>query len=91
MPVIATTAWVMLFKHARVAAGRRVLVLGAAGNVGPYAVQLAARAGAEVLGVGGQLTTNVGEVLPLAKARDAHEMLAGERGHARGKIVLRVE
>jgi len=30
-------------------------------------------------------------VLPLAKARDAHEMLAGERGHARGKIVLRVE
>jgi hypothetical protein len=40
---------------------------------------------------GGQLTTNVGEVLPLAKARDAHEMLAGERGHARGKIVLRVE
>jgi NADPH:quinone reductase-like Zn-dependent oxidoreductase len=39
----------------------------------------------------GQLTTNVGEVLPLSKAREAHEMLAGKRGHARGKIVLRVE
>jgi NADPH:quinone reductase-like Zn-dependent oxidoreductase len=182
VPVIATTAWVMLFEHAKVAAGQRVLVLGAAGNVGAYAVQLATRAGAEVFGVGhadtlaairalgashavdvneplpaadvvidtiggetltrsldavvpggivvssvqppdaagakahgvrtaffivavrrdalrllteridaGQLLTNVGEVLPLAKARDAHEMLAGTREHARGQIVLRVE
>jgi NADPH:quinone reductase-like Zn-dependent oxidoreductase len=44
VPVIGTTAWVMLFEHAKVAAGRRVLVLGAAGNVGAYAVQLATRA-----------------------------------------------
>jgi len=38
----------------------------------------------------GQLTTNVGEVLPLAEARVAHEMLAG-RPHKRGKIVLAVD
>jgi NADPH:quinone reductase-like Zn-dependent oxidoreductase len=37
----------------------------------------------------GQLTTCVGDVLPLADARIAHEMLAG-RPHKRGKIVLRV-
>ena len=36
-----------------------------------------------------QLMTNVGEVLPLAKARLAHEMLAGQP-HNRGKIVLAV-
>ena len=38
----------------------------------------------------GELTTNVGEVLPLAAARIAHEMLAGKR-HKRGKIVLHVD
>ena len=38
----------------------------------------------------GQLVTNVGEVLPLAEARRAHEMLAG-KPHKRGKIVLAVD
>jgi NADPH:quinone reductase-like Zn-dependent oxidoreductase len=38
----------------------------------------------------GQLTTHVGEGLPLAAARLAHEMLAG-KPHKRGKIVLVVE
>ena len=37
----------------------------------------------------GELTTSVGDVLPLAEARTAHEMLAG-KPHKRGKIVLRV-
>jgi len=37
-----------------------------------------------------ELVTSVGTVLPLAEARAAHEMLAGERPHERGKIVLRV-
>jgi NADPH:quinone reductase-like Zn-dependent oxidoreductase len=38
----------------------------------------------------GQLATRVGSVLPLAEARAAHEMLAGTRPRARGKIVLAV-
>jgi len=38
----------------------------------------------------GELTTSVGDVLPLGEARVAHEMLAG-RPHKRGKIVLRVD
>jgi NADPH:quinone reductase-like Zn-dependent oxidoreductase len=36
---------------------------------------------------GGELITHVGTVLPLEKARTAHEMLAGAP-HKRGKIVL---
>jgi NADPH:quinone reductase-like Zn-dependent oxidoreductase len=38
----------------------------------------------------GDLTVNVGVVLPLADARVAHEMLEGSRSRPRGKIVLRV-
>jgi len=44
VPVVAVTAWQMLFEHARLKAGQRVLILGANGNVGRYAVQLAQRA-----------------------------------------------
>jgi NADPH:quinone reductase-like Zn-dependent oxidoreductase len=183
VPVVASTAWQMVFDHGLVNGGQRVLVHGAAGNVGAYAVQFAKRAGAEVIATtltrgveyirslrpdrvidvqttrfedlvkdvdvvidtiggetldrsfavlksggvlvssvavpdqskaekhqvrgvfflvavtsgglariadllqSGQLTTNVGEVLTLAEARLAHEMLAG-KPHKRGKIVL---
>ena len=186
VPVVASTASQMVFDHGRVDGTKRVLVHGAAGNVGAYAVQLAKRAEAEVIAtafsrsvdyvrslgadrvidvqtdkfeervkdadviidtVGGetldrsfeilksggvlvssvampdqakaaqhrvhgvfflvavtsegltriaglldsdQLTTNVGEVLPLAEARLAHAMLAG-KPHKRGKIVLIVD
>ena len=185
VPVVASTAWQMVFDHGHVDNRKCVLVLGGAGNVGAYAVQLANSAGAEVSGTAhaddldfvhrlgadqvidadsarfdeqvknvdvvidtiggetldrsfavlksggvlvssvgvpdrdkaarrgvrgvfflvavtsggltriaelldvGQLTTNVGEILPLAEARLAHEMLAG-KPHKRGKIVLSV-
>ncbi|RUP11171.1 NADP-dependent oxidoreductase [Hyphomicrobium sp.] len=46
VPVVAVTAWQMLFDYAGVKNGQRVLILGGAGNVGAYAVQLARRAGA---------------------------------------------
>jgi NADPH:quinone reductase-like Zn-dependent oxidoreductase len=39
----------MLFDYAQVTAGQRILILGAAGNVGGYAVQLAARAALHVI------------------------------------------
>jgi NADPH:quinone reductase-like Zn-dependent oxidoreductase len=185
VPVVASMAWQMVSENGQVDGTKRVLVHGAAGNVGAYAVQLAKRAGAEVIAtaftlgadyvrshradqvidvqtarfedglkdvdvvidtVGGEtldrsfavlkpggvlvssvslpdqdkaaqhhvrgvfflvavtsaglariadlldtgrITTNVGEVLPLAEARLAHEMLAG-KPHKRGKIVLAV-
>lgn len=42
VPVVAVTAWQMLFEYAHVAAGQSVLILGAGGNVGAYAVQIPA-------------------------------------------------
>jgi NADPH:quinone reductase-like Zn-dependent oxidoreductase len=53
IPVVAVTAWQMLFEHARPEAGQSVMVLGAAGNVGAYAVQFAANAGFHVIAVVG--------------------------------------
>ncbi|MFH0297968.1 NADP-dependent oxidoreductase [Bradyrhizobium sp. 31Argb] len=44
VPVVAVTAWQGLFDHARLEAGQTVVIHGAAGNVGAYAVQLARRA-----------------------------------------------
>jgi NADPH:quinone reductase-like Zn-dependent oxidoreductase len=186
VPVVACTAWQMVFEYGAVDATKRVLVHGAAGNVGAYAVQLARRVAHEVVATtssdevvyiqalgadqvidvrksrfeevltdvdvvldtiggdtldrsiavlrpggvlvsavaapdqrkavrhgaralfflvevssqrleqiaalieAGELTTRVGDVLPLAAARIAHEMLAG-RPHKRGKIVLTVD
>ena len=48
VPVVACTAWQMVFEHGAVDPAKRVLVHGAAGNVGAYAVQLAKRAAREV-------------------------------------------
>jgi NADPH:quinone reductase-like Zn-dependent oxidoreductase len=50
VPVIAVTAWQGLFDQAQLVAGQKVLIHGAAGNVGAYAVQLARRAGVEIIG-----------------------------------------
>lgn len=44
VPVVAVTAWQMLFDYAKMKAGQAVLIHGAAGNVGAYAVQLAKHA-----------------------------------------------
>jgi NADPH:quinone reductase-like Zn-dependent oxidoreductase len=184
-PVVAVTAYQMLFEHAHLQPGQTALIHGAAGNVGAYAVQLAKNAGIKVVAtasakdfdylhdlgadqlidykeerfehglnpvdavidmVGGEtrdrsllvlkpearlitvvqikpedlvqrhpgratfflaevttirlnvlselfeagkLRAQVGSVLPLTEARQAHEMLAGAR-HKRGKIVLQL-
>jgi NADPH:quinone reductase-like Zn-dependent oxidoreductase len=49
IPVIAVTAKQALFDHARLTAGQTVLIHGAAGNVGAYAVQFAHKAGLKVI------------------------------------------
>jgi NADPH:quinone reductase-like Zn-dependent oxidoreductase len=187
LPVVAVTAWQMLFDHAQSREGQTVVVHGGAGNVGGFALQFARRQKlfviatihggdadyvrnlgaeqvidtktqdfsnfarcadvvidtvggntqdrlftlakpggivvsvvarpnerlAEQLGVRSdyfivdvntsqlakiagmfetkQLAIPVGSVLPLSEARAAHELLAGSRTHAPGKIVLAVE
>jgi NADPH:quinone reductase-like Zn-dependent oxidoreductase len=51
MPLSALTAWQALFDRGGLAAGQRVLIHGAAGGVGSFAVQLARAKGAEVIAV----------------------------------------
>jgi NADPH:quinone reductase-like Zn-dependent oxidoreductase len=53
VPVVAVTAWQGLFDHARLEAGQTVVIHGAAGNVGAYAVQLARRAGLHSIATAG--------------------------------------
>jgi NADPH:quinone reductase-like Zn-dependent oxidoreductase len=48
IPLAGLTAWQMVFEHAGVQAGHRVLVNGAGGGIGGFAVQLAKHAGAHV-------------------------------------------
>jgi NADPH:quinone reductase-like Zn-dependent oxidoreductase len=50
VPLPALTAWQGLFDHGRLRAGERVLIDGAAGGVGAFAVQLARARDAHVIG-----------------------------------------
>ena len=49
VPVISVTAWQALFDQAQLKTGQTVVIHGAAGNVGAYAVQLARRAGMQTI------------------------------------------
>jgi NADPH:quinone reductase-like Zn-dependent oxidoreductase len=49
LPSVALTAWQALFDDGGLQAGQRVLIVGAGGVVGKYAIQLAKRAGVEVV------------------------------------------
>ncbi|TLS48023.1 zinc-binding alcohol dehydrogenase family protein [Streptomyces montanus] len=67
------TAWAAVHPVAAVQPGERVLVTGAAGAVGSLTVQIAARAGAEVIGVVGR-ASKLSHVPAPAKAVLATEM-----------------
>jgi NADPH:quinone reductase-like Zn-dependent oxidoreductase len=49
LPSVALTAWQALFDSGELAAGQRVLIVGAGGVVGKYAIRLGKRAGAHVI------------------------------------------
>src|SRR3569833_1482887 len=53
VPVVAVTAWQGLFDHARLEAGQTVVIHGAGGNVGAFAVQFARRAGRRSIATAG--------------------------------------
>jgi len=50
IPVVALTAWQALFENAALSEGQKILIHGAAGGVGSFAVQLAKWKGAHVIG-----------------------------------------
>jgi len=49
LPSVALTAWQALFDDGQLRSGQRVLIVGAGGVVGGYAIQLAKRAGVHVI------------------------------------------
>ncbi|PYE15980.1 NADPH:quinone reductase-like Zn-dependent oxidoreductase [Williamsia limnetica] len=52
LPSVALTAWQALFDDGQLIAGQSVLIVGAGGVVGKYAIQLAKRAGVQVIATG---------------------------------------
>ena len=82
IPLPALSAFQGLFDHGRLAADERVLIHGAAGSVGAFAVQLARQAGAHVIG------TASGASLDVVHEIGAHEVLElrGRRGTRRRRL-----
>lgn len=66
----ATTAWQGLFDHGKLEPGQRVLVLGAAGGVGLFAVQFARWKGAHVIGTASTHNQNFVRSLGAAEVID---------------------
>ena len=69
VPVVACTAWEMVFEHGKVDASKRVLIHGAAGNVGAYAVQMAAGRALELV------ATASSNDVPFVKSLGAHRVI----------------
>ena len=74
IPLPALSAWQGLFDHGRLGADERVLIHGAAGGVGGFAVQLARAAGARVIG------TASAAHLDLALELGAHDVVDAAEG-----------
>ena len=72
-PVVAVTAEQMLFDYAKAQPGQSVLIHGAAGNVGAYAVQLASHAGLRVF------ATASSDDVPFVKALGADTVVDYKR------------
>jgi NADPH:quinone reductase-like Zn-dependent oxidoreductase len=73
LPVVAVTAWQMLFEYARIESGQAILVRGAAGSVGACATQMAKEAGASVYG-----TARTWDIEPV-RALGAEPVVEGDR------------
>ncbi|HXV01368.1 MAG TPA: NADP-dependent oxidoreductase [Caulobacteraceae bacterium] len=69
VPLAALTAWQGLFTYGRLEAGQKVLIHGASGGVGPFAVQFAALTGAEVY------ATAAGDARDLVESLGAHRVI----------------
>jgi NADPH:quinone reductase-like Zn-dependent oxidoreductase len=86
-PVVAVTAWQMLFEYAHAAAGQNILIHGAGGNVGAYAVQLARLAGLHIAATAGAASAEYVRSLGAEKVVD-YETARFEESLAPVDIVL---
>ena len=80
--------------------GQKVLINGASGGVGTFAVQLSEYFGADVTGVcstkeldflkgvieAGRMKTVIDRAYPLSDTAEAHRY--SKKGHAKGKVVI---
>jgi NADPH:quinone reductase-like Zn-dependent oxidoreductase len=73
VPLAALTAWQALFDHGHLSAGQSVLIHGAGGGVGVFAVQLARGAGARVVATGHRWAEG------LVRELGAHDFVDTER------------
>jgi len=76
LPIAAGTAWLAL-DRAAVRSGRRVLIIGASGGVGHFAVQLAALRGAEVWALCGESNRPLVETLGATRSFDYRRVQPG--------------
>jgi NADPH:quinone reductase-like Zn-dependent oxidoreductase len=82
LPIAGGTAWQALERAGipdAQATSRRVLVIGASGGVGTFAVQLAALRGAEVWALCGERNRRLVEGLGAARTFDYHAVQPGDR------------
>ncbi len=78
IPLAALTAWQGLFEHGQLQKGQQVLIHGATGGVGHFAVQLASQRGATVIGtvstgnIASARNIGVDQVIDIATTRFEH-------------------
>ena len=75
VPVIAVTAWQALFDQAKLKAGQTMVIHGAAGNVGAYAVQFAHHAGVRTV------ATVATDDFPFVRSLDADTLIDFKTQH----------
>ncbi|QUL52307.1 NADP-dependent oxidoreductase [Paenibacillus tritici] len=85
LPVGVLTAWQGLFEHGSLPAGGRVLIAGAAGGVGSYAVQLAKLHGAYVIG------TSSAASIPMLQELGIDEIIDYTRESVTDKLNTKVD
>lgn len=100
LPAVGLTAWQSLFDVVDLRAGQRILINGAGGGVGGFALQLAKHAGAYVIATAsarsaarvramvdaGELRVNVTGHFPLTELGQVHDR--GSAGEFSGKVIV---
>lgn len=80
IPLAGLTAWQGIFDHGKLEAGQKILIHGAAGGVGTFAVQLARWKGAYVIG------TASGKNVDFLRKLGADEVIDYEKEHFEEKL-----